>query len=129
MKNALPCFEHLFSSSTRFPPPNSPTMGRSFDDADPLTLAIAPPPDETPEQRQAREIAEAEARRISDEIDEQIRREKEGDKKKKKPVKLLLLGQPVVVPPVRIFDIFSSLLQDRARVERQPHSKVIRVFV
>jgi hypothetical protein len=67
-------------------------MGRSFEE-DPLTLAIAPPADETPEQRQAREIAEAEAKRISDEIDEQIRKEREGDKKKKKPVKLLLLGQ------------------------------------
>ncbi|TFK36569.1 guanine nucleotide binding protein, alpha subunit [Crucibulum laeve] len=66
--------------------------GRSLDE-DPLTLAIAPPPDETFEQRQIREAAEAEARKISDEIDEQLRREREGDKKKKKPVKLLLLGQ------------------------------------
>lgn len=66
-------------------------MGRSLDE-DPLTLAIAPPPDETYEQRQIREAAEAEAKRISDEIDEQIRREREAEKKKKKPVKLLLLG-------------------------------------
>jgi ribosomal protein L14E/L6E/L27E len=65
--------------------------GRSFDE-DPLTLAIAPPPDETYEQRQIREAAEAEAKRISDEIDEQIRKEREAEKKKKKPVKLLLLG-------------------------------------
>ncbi|KAF8816932.1 G-alpha-domain-containing protein [Phlegmacium glaucopus] len=68
-------------------------MGRSLEDIDPLTLAIAPPPDETPEQRQIREAAEAEAKRISDEIDEQIRKERELDRKKKKPVKLLLLGQ------------------------------------
>jgi len=61
-------------------------------DEDPLTLALAPPIDETPEQRQAREAEEAEAKRVSDEIDEQIRREKENEKKKKKPVKLLLLG-------------------------------------
>ncbi|KAF8064289.1 guanine nucleotide binding protein, alpha subunit [Lyophyllum atratum] len=73
-------------------PLDSPTMGRSFEE-DPLTLALAPPADETPEQRQLREHAEAEAKKISDEIDEQIRKEKEGDKKKKKPVKLLLLGQ------------------------------------
>ncbi|KAF9481633.1 G-alpha-domain-containing protein [Pholiota conissans] len=66
--------------------------GRSFDE-DPLTLAIAPPPDETYEQRLIREAAEAEAKRISDEIDEQIRKEREAEKKKKKPVKLLLLGQ------------------------------------
>ncbi|KAK7045421.1 hypothetical protein VNI00_007674 [Paramarasmius palmivorus] len=65
---------------------------RSFDE-DPLTLAIAPPPNESPEERQVREEAEAEAQRVSDEIDEQIRKERENEKKKKKPVKLLLLGQ------------------------------------
>ncbi|KAG6910377.1 hypothetical protein DXG01_011092 [Tephrocybe rancida] len=68
-------------------------MGYSYESEDPLTLALAPPPDETPEQRQAREYAEAQAKKVSDEIDEQIRKEKEGDKRKKKPVKLLLLGQ------------------------------------
>ncbi|KAF8970665.1 guanine nucleotide binding protein, alpha subunit [Flammula alnicola] len=67
-------------------------MARSLDE-DPLTLAIAPPPDETYEQRQIREAAEAEAKRISDEIDEQIRKEREAERRKKKPVKLLLLGQ------------------------------------
>jgi guanine nucleotide-binding protein subunit alpha len=66
-------------------------MARSLDE-DPLTLAIAPPPDETYEQRQIREAAEAEAKRISDEIDEQIRRDREAERRKKKPVKLLLLG-------------------------------------
>jgi len=68
-------------------------MGRSLEDIDPLALAIAPPPNETPEQRQIREATEAEAKRISDEIDEQIRKERDFDRKKKKPVKLLLLGQ------------------------------------
>ncbi|TFK29138.1 G-alpha-domain-containing protein [Coprinopsis marcescibilis] len=63
------------------------------DDNDPLTQAIAPPPNETPEQRQLREAAETEAKKISDEIDLRLRRETEGEKKKKRPVKLLLLGQ------------------------------------
>jgi len=72
-------------------------MGRSFEE-DPLTLAIAPPADETPEQRYAREVAEAEARKVSDEIDEQLKREREGEKRKKKPVKLLLLGTFLSVP-------------------------------
>jgi guanine nucleotide-binding protein subunit alpha len=76
-------------------------MGRSFEE-DPLTLAIAPPPDETPEQRHAREVAEAEARKVSDEIDEQLKREREGEKRKKKPVKLLLLGMSLSVPS-RVF--------------------------
>nr|GAT45923.1 predicted protein [Mycena chlorophos] len=66
-------------------------MVRSYED-DPLTLAMAPPPNETPAQREARERAEREASRISDEIDAQLRRERETEKKKK-PVKLLLLGQ------------------------------------
>ncbi|KAJ3758968.1 guanine nucleotide binding protein, alpha subunit [Lentinula raphanica] len=62
-------------------------------DVDPLSLAIAPPPNETPAERAAREFAEAEALRISNEIDEQLRKERESERKKKRPVKLLLLGQ------------------------------------
>ncbi|KAJ7630057.1 guanine nucleotide binding protein, alpha subunit [Mycena polygramma] len=66
-------------------------MGRSLDE-DPLTAALAPPPNETPAEREVRERAEDEARRVSDEIDAQLRREREAEKKRK-PVKLLLLGQ------------------------------------
>ncbi|KAG7443309.1 guanine nucleotide binding protein, alpha subunit [Guyanagaster necrorhizus] len=58
---------------------------------DPLTLALAPPPDETAEQREQREAAEAEAQRRSDDIDEQLQKERELEKRKKRPVKLLLL--------------------------------------
>ncbi|KAF8628588.1 hypothetical protein AX17_005983 [Amanita inopinata Kibby_2008] len=68
------------------------SMGRLVEE-DPLTLAIAPPANETHEERVAREAAEAEARRVNDEIDEQLKREKEQEKKKKRPIKLLLLGQ------------------------------------
>ncbi|KAG1859657.1 guanine nucleotide binding protein, alpha subunit [Suillus subluteus] len=60
---------------------------------DPLTLAIAPPKDETPQEKDTREEAEVEARRISEAIDEQIRQERTALKKKKKSVKVLLLGQ------------------------------------
>ncbi|KAJ7353187.1 guanine nucleotide binding protein, alpha subunit [Mycena albidolilacea] len=66
-------------------------MGRSSED-DPLTAALAPPPNEKPAEREARERAEAESKRVSDEIDAQLRRERENEKKRK-PVKLLLLGQ------------------------------------
>ncbi|KXN83195.1 Guanine nucleotide-binding protein alpha-4 subunit [Leucoagaricus sp. SymC.cos] len=68
-------------------------MSPSPTDDDPLTLALMPPPDETWEQRQVREAAEAEAKRVSDEIDEQIKRERENERRRKRPVKLLLLGQ------------------------------------
>ena len=67
-------------------------MGRAPDE-DPLTIAIAPPPGETEEQKQQRLSAEAEARRISDEIDQQLKEERAALKKKKKPIKVLLLGQ------------------------------------
>lgn len=68
-------------------------MGAPPDD-DPLALAIAPPPDESPEQREARLSAEAEARRISEVIDEQLRIEKATHRKRRsQTVKVLLLGQ------------------------------------
>jgi hypothetical protein len=66
-------------------------MRRSLDD-DPLTLAIAPPPNESLAEKQEREQAETEARRISDEIDNQIKIDK-ATLKKRNPIKVLLLGQ------------------------------------
>ena len=67
------------------------SLERDLDD--PLTIAILPPANETPEQRARREAQEVESKRISDEIDEELRREGVALKKKKKPVKVLLLGQ------------------------------------
>lgn len=58
---------------------------------DPLDKVLAPSPDETPEQRSSRLEAEAEAKRVSDMIDEELRRQEKADKKAK-PMKLLLLG-------------------------------------
>lgn len=68
-------------------------MGRSLDIDDPLTAAIAPPSNETPEQREARLNGEREAKRVSDEIDEALRTERAAMRKRKSPVKVLLLGQ------------------------------------
>lgn len=62
-------------------------------DEDPLSVALAPPPDETDEQRARRVAAEEAARRVSEEIDEQLRVERAAMKKKKRPIKVLLLGQ------------------------------------
>jgi guanine nucleotide-binding protein alpha-1 subunit len=81
-----------------------------------LALAIAPPPNETPEERRVREAREAEAQRVSDEIDERLKKEREGEKKKKRPVKLLLLGEP-----------FSSRVQWMCRVDA--FEKKVRVRV
>ncbi|KAJ2968776.1 hypothetical protein NUW54_g13120 [Trametes sanguinea] len=44
-------------------------------EGDPLAWVMAPPPNETEEQRQARIAAEAEAKRISDAIDEELQRQ------------------------------------------------------
>ncbi|KAI0056839.1 G-alpha-domain-containing protein [Artomyces pyxidatus] len=68
-------------------------MTRSFEAEDPLAAAIAPPPDETPSQREARERSEAEARRVSDEIDKQIRSERAALQRRRDSVRVLLLGQ------------------------------------
>lgn len=65
-------------------------MGRV--DGDPLTLALSPPPNETPEDREKRLRDEARARKISEDIDEEIRAQKNALKKKPN-VKVLLLGQ------------------------------------
>ncbi|KIL64804.1 hypothetical protein M378DRAFT_11161 [Amanita muscaria Koide BX008] len=62
------------------------------DPADPLTRLLLPPADETPEQRLMREQREADAKRISDAIDDSLRREKAA-LKKQNHVRVLLLGQ------------------------------------
>ena len=62
-------------------------------DIDPLALALAPPADETDDQRTQRLQEEERARRVSEEIDEQLRREGAALKKQKRPIKVLLLGQ------------------------------------
>jgi len=62
-------------------------------DSDPFAIFIQPPPNETPTERAVRELREAEERRVSDRIDEQIKLEKAAFKKQKSIVKVLLLGQ------------------------------------
>ncbi|KIJ61417.1 hypothetical protein HYDPIDRAFT_96606 [Hydnomerulius pinastri MD-312] len=60
---------------------------------DPLTRAIAPPPNETLAEREQRISAEQEAKRISDAIDEELNRQRITEKKGPKAIKILLLGQ------------------------------------
>lgn len=71
-------------------PPKNTNRHRS--DSDPLTRALAPTAGETPQQRQERLDQEAQAKKISDAIDEQLRKEKAEKSKKKREVKILLLG-------------------------------------
>ena len=61
--------------------------------SDPLTKALLPPPDETPEARERRVRSEQEAQKVSDAIDEQIKIDRQAFKKQKQAIKVLLLGQ------------------------------------
>lgn len=62
-------------------------------DDDPLSRVLAPPPGETAADREARLVAEAEAKRISDAIDEELQQQAKVDRKIPKPMKMLLLGE------------------------------------
>ncbi|KDQ51103.1 hypothetical protein JAAARDRAFT_199327 [Jaapia argillacea MUCL 33604] len=71
--------------------PTTPqTRRRSL--SDPFAAILAPPPNESQSDRDRRLKAEANAKKISDNIDELLKQEK-ADKKKKQVVKVLLLGQ------------------------------------
>ena len=65
---------------------------RTYSDDDPLARVLAPPPNETPEDRARRLHAEEEAKRISDAIDEEIQQQQKAEKKTTRPIKILLLG-------------------------------------
>jgi ribosome biogenesis GTPase A len=60
--------------------------------SDPLSRAIRPPENETLQERELRMKAEAKAKKVSDDIDEQIKQERNALKKRKQ-VNVLLLGQ------------------------------------
>lgn len=64
--------------------------GRELED--PFDQVLKPPPGETLEQKAARTFQEEAAKRVSQAIDESIRAERQRQKKRK-PVRVLLLGQ------------------------------------
>lgn len=59
---------------------------------DPLDEALKPPPDESPEERESRLSREEEARQVSLAIDASLKAERQA-RRKKRIVRLLLLGQ------------------------------------
>lgn len=69
---------------TVFPPRNQ---------ENPLAAWDAVPANESPEQRRVREAAEELARKHSAEIDEQLKADRAALKKRKRMVKVLVLGQ------------------------------------
>ncbi|KAF7307491.1 hypothetical protein MIND_00543600 [Mycena indigotica] len=66
---------------------------RPMEDIDPFANAIAPPQNETPEDREVRMQKERAAKQVSDAIDAELSKEQAYEKKRPKPVKILLLGQ------------------------------------
>ncbi|KII91090.1 hypothetical protein PLICRDRAFT_52763 [Plicaturopsis crispa FD-325 SS-3] len=63
-------------------------------ESDPLTLALAPPIDESPAAREDRERRERDARKVSQQIDDSIGSERAALRKRQKStIKVLLLGQ------------------------------------
>ncbi|KAI0717210.1 G-alpha-domain-containing protein [Cerioporus squamosus] len=106
-------------------------MSRTLDAPDPLSVALEPPPNETPAERWAREQAEAQARRISEQIDDQIRAEKLALKKRKPPIKVLLLGQSesgksTTVKNFQLAYAYSSFLAERAAWRAVIHLNLVR---
>jgi tRNA U34 5-carboxymethylaminomethyl modifying GTPase MnmE/TrmE len=65
----------------------------TVDPTDPLARVTAPPPGETPEQREERIKAEQAAKAHSDRIDEALAKSAAHEKRRRKANKLLLLGQ------------------------------------
>ncbi|KIK02088.1 hypothetical protein K443DRAFT_677862 [Laccaria amethystina LaAM-08-1] len=61
--------------------------------SDPLSAALLPPTNESPIERDLRLKAEIDAKKVSDNIDEMIRQERNEQKKSKAEVNVLLLGQ------------------------------------
>ena len=69
--------------------------GSSTDD--PLAHVLAPPPNESVHERDDRMRAEAEAKKRSDAIDEEINKQRTA-RKTSRPVKILLLGESIISP-------------------------------
>ncbi|KAI0321777.1 G-protein alpha subunit [Amylostereum chailletii] len=60
---------------------------------DPLSIIMRPPDTETESERRSRLLREAEAKRVSEAIDEELRADRKMWEKQKRDIRLLLLGQ------------------------------------
>src|ERR1700676_620377 len=64
-----------------------------YDPNDPLSILLAPPPNETVEECRIREANESKARKVSLRIDEELKADKAAMKKRKSSMNVLVLGQ------------------------------------
>ena len=65
-----------------------PMHAASYIQDDPFTAALRPPPTETERERYSRLQAEAEAKRVSERIDEEIKQERERLRRSKDDIKV-----------------------------------------
>ncbi|CDO77487.1 hypothetical protein BN946_scf184902.g21 [Trametes cinnabarina] len=100
-------------------------VGRTVDE-DPLSRLLAPPPNESPEEREIRLKLEAEARLRSERIDEQLRAEKAA-LKKNRPVKVLLLGQSESGKSTTLKNFQLAYCRDQWEAERASWRMVIQL--
>lgn len=77
------------------PSKEAPKVQMASQSDDPLTRAMAPPPNETPAEREVRLQAERKAKQVSDAIDEELKKDQ---RKSHKLVKILLLGGSLYIP-------------------------------
>jgi guanine nucleotide-binding protein subunit alpha len=81
--------------TTKFKSKRPPAESLGYKDVhdDPLSQALMPPKDESPEDRALRLEKQQEATRVSKEIDDGIQESKRAYEKRKKAIKVLLLGE------------------------------------
>ncbi|KAG6857769.1 hypothetical protein H0H87_004185 [Tephrocybe sp. NHM501043] len=94
-------------------------------DIDPLTLAMAPPPNETLAERTAREEQEEHARQVSKRIDHELKLAKTAMKNMQKAVKVLLLGQSMSGKTTTIKNFQMTYAQKSWAEERESWKAVI----
>jgi hypothetical protein len=93
---------------------------------DPFDAILRPPPDESPEDREIRLAREEEAKRVSQAIDDSIKAERQL-RKKKRIVRLLLLGQSESGELIPSFWPLSSCV-DPTNFARQINNATTSVF-
>jgi len=84
---------------------------------DPLAHVFAPPPNESPRDKENRVRAEQEAKKRSDAIDEEINKQR-NVRKNSRPVKILLLGEPTILLLSSCAVLGSLMVSPRTRSKR-----------
>jgi len=102
-------------------------MARGVTDEDPFAIFHAPPPNEAAGERVAREAREAEAKRVSDQIDEQLKADRVAFKKQKNVVRVLLLGQAESGKSTTLKNFRMTYARDAWNAERASWRSVIQL--